>query len=84
MLSIALYHDYNTTHLGHMGVLGYYAQVYGLFTKGVASTHLIVLMMVWPRWVYRLSIEDAGFDIYLLQKHHVEFVSRKACSKTII
>ena len=39
--SIVLDHSLNTTYLAYKGVLGYPAQVYGLFTEGVATRHLI-------------------------------------------
>ena len=54
-------HGPNTTHLAHMGVLGYPTQVYGLSTKGAATRHLII------SWQ---SIQTGCIDFPLKVRHH--------------
>ena len=40
------YHSPNTTHMAHIGVLGYHAQAYMLSIEGVARRYLIILVTV--------------------------------------
>ena len=46
MPSTVLDHGSNTTHLAHMGILGYPVHVYELSTEGAASHHLIISVTV--------------------------------------
>ena len=55
MSSTILDHGPNTTHLVDMGVLDYYAQVYGLSIESAATRHLIIPLLYLVRRSLRTS-----------------------------